>query len=243
MNIIPTDTTAKMSSREIAELMDKQHKHVMRDIKSLVEQGAINGSNFGLVNYTDRKGEERPEFLLDFDATMTLITGYDAKRRAAVIKRWRELETGEAVPAFQIPQTLADALQLAADQARELDGQRKQIETMQPKALFADAVSASDTSILVGDLAKLIRQNGVDMGSKRLFKYLRENGYLIKRKGQDWNMPTQYSMERGWFEIKERIVGNPDGSTRVTRTPKVTGKGQVYFINKFCGDEGMEATA
>ena len=99
--------------------------------------------------------------------------------------------------------------------------------------LFADAVSAAHTSILVGELAKLLKQNGVDIGQHRLFQYLRENGYLIKRRGSDYNMPTQYAMERGWFEIKETAITHGDGHTSVNKTPKVTGKGQQYFINLF----------
>lgn len=109
-------------------------------------------------------------------------------------------------------------------------------DRMRPKEIFADAVAASDTSILIGDLAKLLRQNGIEMGQKRLFVWMRENGYLIKRKGADWNMPTQKSMEQGLLEVKERIINNPDGSARIIKTTKVTGKGQQYFINKFLGD-------
>ena len=109
-------------------------------------------------------------------------------------------------------------------------------ERMKPKEIFADAVAASHTSILIGDLAKLLRQNGVETGQRRLFDWLRENGYLIKRKGSDWNMPTQRSMEHGLFEVKESTVNNPDGSVRINRTTNVTGKGQQYFINKFVGN-------
>lgn len=104
---------------------------------------------------------------------------------------------------------------------------------MKPKEIFADAVSTSHTSILIGDLAKLLKQNGVETGQKRLFVWMREHGYLIKRQGSDWNMPTQKSMERGLFEVKESTVNNPDGSVRINKTTKVTGKGQQYFINKF----------
>lgn len=125
---------------------------------------------------------------------------------------------------------MAKALMVAQNKIAERD---KQIERMKPKEIFADAVSASHTSILVGDMAKLLKQNGVDIGQKRLFEWLRENGYLIKRKGSDWNMPTQKSMEMGLFDIKESTVNNPDGSVRINRTTKVTGKGQQYFINKF----------
>lgn len=119
------------------------------------------------------------------------------------------------------------------------ENSRLKIENVQmkPKALFADAVSASHTSILVGDLAKMIKQNGVDMGARRLFSWLREHHYLISRKGADYNSPTQYSMERGLFEIKESTHINGDGVTVTTKTPKVTGKGQQYFINKFLNDQ------
>ncbi|WP_347995394.1 phage antirepressor KilAC domain-containing protein [uncultured Eubacterium sp.] len=111
--------------------------------------------------------------------------------------------------------------------------QDSRIQQMVPKERFADAVASSETSILIGDLAKILRQNGIKIGQKRLFVWLRENGYLIKRKGTDWNMPTQKSMERGLLEVKERTISNPDGSVKVTKTSKVTGKGQVYFVNLF----------
>ncbi|MGL4453774.1 MAG: phage antirepressor [Sarcina sp.] len=109
------------------------------------------------------------------------------------------------------------------------------IETMQPKALFADAVSTSNTTILIGELAKILKQNGIETGQNKLFEYLRDNGYLIKRKGSDYNMPTQKSMELKLFEIKETTVTRPDGHITVNKTTKVTGKGQIYFINKFKG--------
>ena len=107
------------------------------------------------------------------------------------------------------------------------------IEEQKPKVIFAEAVETSKTSILIGDLAKLIKQNGVDIGQKRMFIWLRDNGYLIKRQGSDYNMPTQKAMERGLFEIKETAVTHSDGHITVNKTPKVTGKGQIYFINKF----------
>lgn len=104
---------------------------------------------------------------------------------------------------------------------------------MKPKALFADAVATSHTTILVGDLAKVLKQNGVDIGAKRLFAWLREQGYLIKRIGADYNSPTQRAMELGLFEVKETAISHSDGHVTVQKTPKVTGKGQQYFINKF----------
>ena len=114
----------------------------------------------------------------------------------------------------------------------EKQGLIEENNQLKPKALFADAVSTSNESILIGQLAKLIRQNGYEIGQNRLFEWMRENEYLIK-KGERYNQPTQKSMDLGLFEVKERTITNPDGSTRITLTPKVTGKGQVYFINKF----------
>ena len=111
------------------------------------------------------------------------------------------------------------------------------IDNDKPKVLFAEAVSVSNTSILVGDLAKIIKQNGVNIGANRLFAWLRDNGYLIKRKGNDYNMPTQYSMELQLFEVKETVITHSDGHTSISKTPKVTGKGQQYFVNKFLNKE------
>lgn len=123
----------------------------------------------------------------------------------------------------------------------ENEEHKKQIQEQKPKVLFAEAVTSSKTSILVGDLAKLIKQNGHNIGQKRLFQWLRDNGYLIKRKGSDWNMPTQRSMDQELFEIKESTHINGDGVNVTTKTPKVTGKGQVYFINKFISREEIKS--
>ena len=132
--------------------------------------------------------------------------------------------------------SLADLLQQAAEQLKRKD---IQIEQMRPKALFADAVSTSDTPILVGELAKILHQNGVSMGQNRMFRWLRDNGYLISKKGTSYNMPTQRAMELGLFKIKENAITHSDGHVTITKTPKVTGKGQVYFVNKFVGEEGL----
>lgn len=136
-------------------------------------------------------------------------------------------------------QVMARALKLADRTIDTLKEDNKKLieenERMKPKEIFADAVSASTSSILIGDLAKLLRQNGVDIGAKRLFEYLRNHGYLIKRKGSDWNMPTQKSMNMGLFEIKESTHIDGNGCNIVTRTPKATGKTQIYFVNKFVG--------
>lgn len=148
--------------------------------------------------------------------------------RQYFIKIEEQWNTPEAV--------MARALKLAnktIDDIKHINIQlSEKIEQDRPKVLFANAVETANTSILVGDLAKLIKQNGVDIGQKRLFNWLRENGYLIKS-GNSRNMPTQKSMDMKLFEVKERTISNPDGSVRITKTTKVTGKGQQYFINKF----------
>lgn len=139
-------------------------------------------------------------------------------------KGWNSLE-----------KVMARALQIAGDKLKRLENK---VEADAPKVLFADAVSASKTSILVGELAKLMKQNGVDIGQHRLFRWMRENGYLIRRNGTDFNMPTQKSMDLGLFTVKETAITHSDGTVTVSKTTKVTGKGQQYFIQKFLGEEG-----
>lgn len=157
---------------------------------------------------------------------------------AKKFKRW---VTSEVLPAlrktgqYQVKELSGQELMAKAliEAQSVLAAKDKQIEEMKPKALFADAVATSHTSILVGELAKILKQNGIDMGQKRLFAWLREKGYLIKRQGTDYNMPTQKAMDLGLFEIKEGSYVNGSGVNITTKTPKVTGKGQQYFINKF----------
>lgn len=164
-------------------------------------------------------------------------------------KRFKRWVTSEVLPAIRKnggyiagqeslsdDELLAKALMVAQNKIAERDKliaqKQKRIDEMRPKEIFADAVTCSNTSILVGDLAKLLKQNGFHVGQNRLFEILRREGFLIKG-GSSKNMPTQKSMEMKLFEIKESTVTNPDGSIRTTKTPKVTGRGQVYFINKF----------
>lgn len=139
------------------------------------------------------------------------------------------------------------ALEIANKQIEKLSLENAQktkvIEGQKPKVIFADAVSASHTSILIGELAKILKQNGVDTGQNKFFQWLRDNGYLIKRKGTDYNMPTQRSMDQGLFEIKETSVSHSDGHISISKTPKITGKGQQYFINKFLQEQSIEEIA
>lgn len=165
-----------------------------------------------------RRGASRHSKMLGTDRAWEM---FDALEESYFSPRPKAL-----TPAEQMAQGLLAAQKLLAEKD-------KRIEEMRPKEIFADAVSVSKTDILIGDLAKLIKQNGHDIGQKRLFAWLREKGYLIKRKGLDWNMPTQKAMEMKLFRVKETVVTHSDGHTTVSKTPKVTGKGQVYFVNKF----------
>lgn len=161
---------------------------------------------------------------------------------AKKFKRW---VTSEVLPSlrktgqYQVKELSGSELMAKAliEAQNVLAAKDKQIEEMKPKVVFADAVATSHTSILVGELAKILKQNGIEMGQKRLFAWLREKGYLIKRQGTDYNMPTQKAMDLGLFEIKEGSYVNGSGVNITTKTPKVTGKGQQYFINKFLAKE------
>lgn len=156
-------------------------------------------------------------------------------------KRFKHWVTSEVLPTIrktggyqmQAPHG-KELLALAVLEAQKtIEEQTVQIEEMKPHAVLGQAITTANTSILVGDLAKILKQNGIEIGAKRLFQWMRENGYLIKRKGTDWNLPTQRSMEMELFEIKESVHIDGNGCNKITRTPKVTGKGQEYFINKF----------
>lgn len=159
-------------------------------------------------------------------------------------KRFKRWVTSEVLPALRktgsysmnIPQTLPEALRAYADEVEQHNKTKALVEAQRPKVLFADAVSTSNTDILVGDLAKLLSQNGYAVGQNRLFEQLRNEGFLISRKGNSYNMPTQRAMEMGLFRIKETAITHSDGRVSLNKTPKVTGKGQQYFINRFIGE-------
>jgi anti-repressor protein len=188
-------------------------------------------------------GEQELTVINEFGLYSLVLTSN--KPEAKQFKRWI---THEVIPsirqhgtymtpdfvesALSNPDTMITFLQKYKEEQQKRVEAENQIEAQKPKVVFADAVSISKTSILIGDLAKLIKQNGYEIGQKRLFKWLRENGYLMQY-GESYNMPTQKSMQLGLFEVKEGTVINPDDSVRITKTTKVTGKGQIYFINKF----------
>ena len=178
---------------------------------------------------------------IDHQLTIEMAKQICMIQRTEVGKQYREYFL-EIEKAWNTPEAImARALQVANRQLDSIKGQlteaNKQLEEAKPKVLFADAVATAKTSILIGDLAKLLRQNGILIGQNRLFERLRNDGYLIKKRGASYNLPTQSSMERGLFEIKESTGINPDGSVRVNKTTKVTGKGQLYFVNAFLAEK------
>ena len=249
-----------MNDLQIFKYQDKQIRTVERNgepwwvLKDVCEVLEINNHKMtaqrldvdevSQTDLTDSLGRQQNTTIVNEAGLYNVILRSD-KPQAKPFRRW---VTNEVLPTIRKTggYVANDDLFLntyfpSADEATKLfvrtslESSRRlnsQIAEMKPKALFADAVEASETSILIGDLAKLIKQNGVDIGQKRLFAWLRDHGYLIKS-GASANMPTQKSMELGLFEVKERTINNPDGSVRITRTTKVTGKGQTYFVNKF----------
>ena len=190
-------------------------------------------------------GQNREMTIINESGLYSLILS-SKMPKAKEFKRW---VTSEVIPAIRKTggyiagsenmtdaELMAKAVLVAQSTIQQRDQRIKELENdvqaAKPKVLFADAVSASDSTILIGDLAKILKQNGYNTGQKRLFQWLRENGYLIKRRGADYNSPTQSAMEMGLFAVKESTVICPDGHTKVNKTTKVTGKGQVYFINR-----------
>lgn len=180
----------------------------------------------------------------------------DSRKKEA--KKFRKWITSEVLPTIRktggyvanddlfiktyLPQADEQTKLLFKTTLETLKRQNEQIASMKPKVLFADAVETSESSVLVGELSKILRQNGVDIGQNRLFKWLRQNRFLIRKKGESYNLPTQRSMDMELFEIKKRTINNPDGSIRTTRTTMVTGKGQIYFVNKFLAEESKEVS-
>jgi Rha family phage regulatory protein len=233
-----------ISSLDVADMVGKEHKELLRDIRRYEEQFSQSKiappDFFQKTEYTNR-GKKYPCYKItkkgcEFIAhKLTGVKGTEFT--AKYINKFHEMEQ---IIADHIPQgkeLLALAVLEAQKTIEDLQASNtaliKDNERMRPKEIFADAVTASDTYILVGELAKILKQKGINIGQNKLFQWMREKGYLIKRKGIDWNMPTQKAMEMKLFWIEERTITNPDGTVKIRKTTKVTGKGQQYFINKF----------
>ena len=221
-----------VSGRQLHEALGVKTPYSMW-FDRMVEYGFTENQDFLLNNFvkqTGRGGHNKVDHVIKLDMAKEIAMIQRTARGKKVRQYFIQVEKD-----FNSPEKImARALLMADQKVHKLEAQ---IEADKPKVLFADAVSASHTSILVGDLAKLISQNGFKIGANRLFSWLRDNGYLIKKRGASWNMPTQKSMELGLFEIKETNIQHADGHISINKTSKVTGKGQQYFINKFLNQE------
>ena len=229
-----------VSSRRVADNFGKQHKHVLEAIENIKAENSALMDMFYETSYKAGTGKSYKEYLMNRDGFSLLVMGFTGKEamewKIKYINAFNEMERKLAKPqltlAEQMAQGLLAAQQLLEEKSKQVAHLAMTIEEQKPKVLFADAVSASKTSILIGDLAKLIRQNGVEVGQKRLFEWLRNNGWLMKSDNSK-NMPTQRGMEMKLFEVKEGSYVDSNGVNVVTKTTKVTGKGQQYFVNIF----------
>ncbi len=255
MEIVNTNKNGHtVSSREIASYAGKPHSDVMKAIRKMEKSWVeVNGGNFSLVEYTDGKGQKRPEYLLTKKESLYIATKFNDVARAKLINRWEQLEQQVQNNQFQVPTTLSGALLLASQQAEQIEQQQlllrqtnnqlqavstkvneqaSQLKEQAPKVLFADAVIETGESCLVGHLATLITQAGFTIGQNRLFKLLRDLGYLGSV-GEKKNKPLQHAIEEGLFELKYSEYLDNNGKKKMTTVTKVTPKGQAYFINLF----------
>ena len=219
-----------VSARDLHEFLEvgSEYSHWF---KRMCEYGFTEGQDYSpfLTNRVDGlSGKPRQDAILTIDMAKELCMLQRNEKGKQARQYFIQLEKDWNSP----EKVMARALQIANKKLQVLEAKA---EEDKPKVLFADSVAASHTSILIFDLAKILKQNGVDIGGNRLFDWMRKNGYLVRRKGSDYNMPTQRSMEMGLFEVKETSVSHSDGHISVNKTPKVTGKGQQYFLNAFLG--------
>ena len=238
-----TESKETMTSLEIAELTGREHKSIMRSIREMEEGWVkIRGCKFALtsreVQQPNGGTREVPCYELNKIECLYIATKFNDEARAKLVIRWEELETKERTGGFVVPQTFSQALMLAAQQQERIEEQKlliaekdKKIAQDAPKVVFSDAVVGSQSSCLIGELAKILTQNGYKIGQNRLFDKLREEGYL-GRSGEYYNIPNQKYVEQGLFELK-KTTHSENGVMKSSVTPKVTGKGQQYFINKY----------
>ena len=233
---IKTNETGEpsVSGRELHEFLGV--KTLYKDwFPRMIEYGFTEGKDFNPLKNEQVRFEGNREVVRELTDHLLTI---DMAKEIAMIQR---TDRGKQARQYFIQvekdynspeKIMARALRIAE---KELSTLKLDVERMKPKEIFADSVASSHTSILIGELAKILKANGHETGQKRLFETLRQDGFLIKRKGSDFNMPTQKSMELGLMEIKETTINNADGSIRLNKTTKVTGKGQIYFVNRYCG--------
>ena len=235
INIKTTETgEPSVSGRDLHEFLGVTTRY--NDwFPRMVEYGFTEGKDFNLLKNEQVRFEGKREVtreLIDHLLTIDMAKEIAMLQRTDRGKQARQYFIQVEKDYNSPEKIMARALRIAE---KELSTLKLDVERMKPKEIFADSVASSHTSILIGELAKILKANGHETGQKRLFETLRQDGFLIKRKGSDFNMPTQKSMELGLMEIKETTINNADGSIRLNKTTKVTGKGQIYFVNRYCG--------
>lgn len=241
IRVIDKDGEPWWVAKDVCEILE------LTDARKSVE--LLDEDERNIIPVMDSLGRPQNTYVVNEPGLYSLVLR-SRKPEAKAFKRWI---THEVIPAIRkhggylTPQKVEEVLlnpdtiirlatDLKAERERRLALEAENVRNA-PKVLFADSVAASHTDILIGDLAKLLRQNGIEIGQKRLFEWLRENGYLIKQRGLSWNMPTQKAMELGLFRVKETTINKPDGSVQISKTTKVTGKGQIYFVEKFLSEK------
>ena len=223
-----------VSARELHEFLEV--KTAFKDwFPRMCEYGFSEGNDFCSFLSESTGGRRGMDAAITIDMAKEICMLQRNEKGKLARQYFLQLERDWNSPEKVMARALLMAEKKIKENEQKIQVLAEQTAEMRPKALFADSVAASDSCILIGELAKILRQNGVDMGEKRLFQWMRDNGFLVRRKGTDYNMPTQRSMELGLFKIKETVVNHSSGYTSVNKTPKVTGKGQQYFINKFLG--------
>lgn len=257
-------------SREVADMVGKRHDHLVRDIDGYIEVigtetnlgvsdstnpklGALTNPKLDSLDffmpstYVDKKGESRKCYKLTKQGCEMVANKLTGKKgimfTAVYVQRFNDMEKELSRPhdSYMIADPVERALKWAEEEKVRQE-QVKQLEEQKPMVVFANSVSVSHSDILIGELAKIVKQNGVpNIGQNRLFKWMRDHKYLISRVGTDYNMPTQKAMDMGLFRIKETTINHSDGHTSISKTPKVTGKGQIYFVNKLL--EGRKVVA
>lgn len=245
LQVIEYQNQRVLTTQQLAQAYETESKNITQNF-SRNEDRFINGRDYYLLEGEELKAFKSETSNSSFAPNINklyLWTQRGANRHSKILdtdKAWQQFDlleetyfqvkTGQVA---NIPKSLPEALRAYANEVESHEKTKLELIEAKPKVLFADSVRTSHTSILIGELAKILKQNGVDIGQNRLFEWLRTNGYLINRKGTDYNMPTQKAMNLELFKIKETTVNHSDGHITVNKTPKITGKGQIYFVNKF----------
>lgn len=228
-----TDGRQAVSGRDLhafLEVVTRYNDWIVR----MLDYGFTEGQDFYSILSESTGGRPSADHVLTLDMAKELAMIQRTEKGKQARQYFIEVEKRARQV---VPRSLPDALRAYALEVEQRQALEAKVAQDAPKVLFADSVAASDTTILVGDLAKILRGNGVDVGANRLFAILRDDGFLIRRPGSDWNMPTQRAMDLGLFRIKETAITHSDGHVSVSKTPKVTGKGQAYFVNRYSGEK------